>query len=334
MTDCLRPPVLGNERVLIVGAGSLGTVYGGFLARAGFRVEMLAREAHARAIQDASGVWIESEQTRWLAPVLADWRPSRLQPAEVLILCSKVPDSLEALAGLGHVRSSLRLAVSFQSGIEKDQLLADWCGQKTVVGGASQLGAVLAGPGLARQTTSGPTFLGELDGSMSPRIERFAGVLQSAGLEVIVTDQVLSVEWSKLALSVAGVTTQALTSRNNQEVLLTPELAGVYIQLIRETAAVAAAAGVAVEDWRGLLPVKTIVSTDHQAAVELLGSIGRDMVTRGIIARRIPVLEMGRRMEADATLGFVVHEARRLGVPVPAVEFGYRLLTGINRHLR
>ena len=44
---------LGEERVVVIGAGSLGTVYGAALARAGLDVQLLAREEHARAIQES-----------------------------------------------------------------------------------------------------------------------------------------------------------------------------------------------------------------------------------------------------------------------------------------
>ena len=62
---------LGQERVVVIGAGSLGTVYGAGLARAGADVQLLAREAHARAIQEAGFVTIDSFGERWEVPLRA-----------------------------------------------------------------------------------------------------------------------------------------------------------------------------------------------------------------------------------------------------------------------
>ena len=45
---------------------------------------------------------------------------------------------------------------------------------------------------------NGPSFIGELDGRESARVERLAALLESGGLPVVVTDRIRSVEWSKL----------------------------------------------------------------------------------------------------------------------------------------
>src|SRR6516225_338465 len=74
--------VLGAERVTIVGAGSLGSVYGGLLARAGHDVQLLAREQHARAVQETGGLRLESGGREELVRLRADWRPERIEPAE------------------------------------------------------------------------------------------------------------------------------------------------------------------------------------------------------------------------------------------------------------
>ena len=72
---------LGEERVVVIGAGSLGTVYGAALARAGLDVQLLAREEHARAIQESGSVTIDSFGERRQVPLRAEWRPERIEPA-------------------------------------------------------------------------------------------------------------------------------------------------------------------------------------------------------------------------------------------------------------
>ena len=50
---------------------------------------------------------------------------------------------------------------------------------------------------------NGPSFIGELDGRASERVERLASLLESGGLPVVVTDRIRSVEWSKLVHALA-----------------------------------------------------------------------------------------------------------------------------------
>lgn len=326
---------LGAERILVVGAGSLGSVYGGFLARAGFEVELLAREAHARAVQAAGGLGVESFGERFFCPCRAEWRPERVGPAEIVVVLTKTIDTEAALAGLDQVCDSVRLAVSLQNGVEKDSVLAGWCGPERVVGGVSMVGGTLGEPGHVRHTFRGATFLGELPEGTSRRVERFGEMLETAGLESVVTDRVLSAEWSKLAQAVPPMSLAALTRLRFHELLLAPELADLFAQLTRETVAVAVAAGVEVDDWPSMFPVKTLAALPHEEAVTRIQDLGRRLEAGGMTDVKISMLqsvERGRLLEVEAVQGFVAREGRRLGVPVQGVETCCRLLAGMNRH--
>ena len=91
--------VLGQERAVVVGAGSLGTVYGAALARAGLDVQLLAREEHARAIQARGAVTVDSFGEQWEVRLRADWRPERIEPAEIVIVLTKTPDTASCARG-------------------------------------------------------------------------------------------------------------------------------------------------------------------------------------------------------------------------------------------
>lgn len=320
--------------MLVAGAGSLGSVYGGLLARAGFDVQLLGREPHARAVQEQGGLRVESFGESFLAPCRAEWRPARIEPAEIVIVLTKTPDTEAALAPLGHVRDEILLAVSLQNGVQKDDVLSRWCGAERVVGGVSMVGATLVEPGLVRHTFRGATFVGELPEGTSPRIAAFGEMLAAGGLEAVVTDRVLSAEWSKLAQAVPPMSIAALTRLRFHELLLDPDLASLYAGLLRETVSVAAAAGVEVDDWPSMFPVRTIASLPHAEAVERVHAEGRRLERGGMTEVKISMLqsvERGRKLEVEAVQGFVSREGARLGVPVPAVDACYRLLAGMDR---
>jgi 2-dehydropantoate 2-reductase len=322
------------ERVLIIGAGSLGSVYGGLLARAGHDVQLLAREPHARAIEAAGGLRLESSGEELLVPLRADWRPGRIEPAEIAILLTKSLDTAGALAGLEHIRSGLRLAVSLQNSVEKDDLLRAWCGPGPVVGGVSMVGGTLVEPGYARHTFDRATVVGELPTGSSPRVERFAGLLRDAGLSGVVSQNVLGAEWAKVIHSAPVMALAVLTRMHLHELLLSPDLARIYVRLAREGATVAEAAGVELDDGPLDFPLRRIVSADDDEAVELVRNEGRRMETAGMTRIRVSMLqsvERGRRTEVETVHGFVVREAVRLGVPVPTSELFYSLLEAIDR---
>src|SRR5579884_930237 len=253
----MREPETIPRRVLVVGAGALGTVYGAGLARSGVSVQLLARRAHAEAIQAAGAVEIRGVDETWHAELRADWRPERIEPADTVIVMTKSHDTAPALAELRHVVEAVEVAVSFQNGIEKDRLLAEWCGADRVVGGMSMVGATLDRPGTVNHTLPGTTYAGELPNGVSPRVQALAAALEAGGLRAVVTDQILSVEWSKLVHAGPSMTMTALPQLPFHRALQDSGMADLYVRLLREGAAVAAAGSDPVEflDLPGMFPV-------------------------------------------------------------------------------
>jgi 2-dehydropantoate 2-reductase len=328
---------LGDERVLVVGAGSLGTVYGAALARAGANVQLLARESHARAIQERGTVLVDSFGERWEVPLRAEWRPERIEPVEVVLLLTKTQDTETALDSLPQVRDTVRLAVSFQNGVQKNDELAAWSGPETVAGAVSMVGATLAEPGHTRHTLKGPSFIGELDGSSSERIARLAALLEAGGLPPVVTDRISSVEWSKLVHANPTTALPALTGFYLHEVFTSPELARIYVEMVREGAALAAAAGVELEDWAALFPVRTVVTAPFEEAVDVALAWGARLVEAGMTEVTVSMLQSvqtRRRLEVEALQGYLVREGERLGAPTPVTGLCYRILAGMDATYR
>jgi 2-dehydropantoate 2-reductase len=239
---------MSAPRVLVVGAGALGTLYGAAMARAGADVQLLCRRPHAEAITAAGGVTVEGSDRASLVALRATWTAAAADPAEIVIVMTKSHDTTSALSTLDHVRSGVEVAVSFQNGVEKDALLAQWCGPERVVGGMSMVGATLAMPGTIRHTLDGTTYVGELTGERSARVQRLGGLLESGGLPVVATQRIVSAEWSKLVHAAPTMTITALPRLPFHRALIDPSLAAMYVRTLREGAAVAAAAGVDLDD--------------------------------------------------------------------------------------
>jgi 2-dehydropantoate 2-reductase len=327
---------LGDGRVLVVGAGSLGSVYGALLARAGVDVQLLAREEHARAIQAAGGVRLESGGATLLAPVRAEWRPERIEPADAVVVLTKAPDTEAALGGLDHVREGVRLAVSLQNGVEKDDVLARWCGEGPVVGGVSMVGGTLVEPGVVAHTNDGVTIVGELGGGSSPRVDRFAELLEAGGLRVVVSPDVRAVEWAKVIHAAPTMAVPALVRLPLHACLLSEPLARVYVTLVREGVAIARAAGVEVDDEPIGYPLREIAAAPDDEALAIVQERGSRLERAGMTAIRVSMLqsvERGRRTEVDAVHGFLAREAGRLGVDAPGTVLCHRLLAGLDATL-
>lgn len=349
------------DRVVVAGAGGLGGVIGAQLAWAGCDVQLLAREPHARAVAEQGGLWVDDR----LAPLRADWRPEAIEPADVLILLCKAPDSEEVLAGLDHLRDGLKLALSLQNGVEKEALLAAWCGPEPVVGATTMAGGELVEPGRVRHTHDGTTILGELshdEGARvrrgaeraagddkrpdaplpagatpsprtapagSARLHRFAGLLRAGGAPASVTDDVRSAIWSKLATAVGPQALAVLTGLYYHELLLSPPLAAAIAGMTREVSDLAAAHGVELRDWPSLAPVRTIAAAPTDDAIALVADQGRAIERAGATTVTPSMARDARRghpTEVEALHGFVVRDARAHGVATPLTDLAYALL--------
>ena len=321
------------RRVLIAGAGALGSVYGAHLARGGADVQLLARRAHAEAIQRAGAVEIDGPGGRFAARLRADWRPERIEPVDTLVLLTKSHDTRAVLDGLGHLLDELEQAVSLQNGVEKDELLGAWCGAQRVIGGMSMVGATQERPGLVRHTLAGNTYLGELDGGVSPRVEALAALLEAGGMPVVATARIVPAEWSKLVHASPVMSLCALSRQPFHRVLLDERLSELYVRLLDEGAAVAAAAGVEPRRPARHVPRANARGGPRAEAVELVRERGRAMEEAGATDVRISMLtdiERGRRLELDAVQGFLVAEASGAACRVPLSEVCLELLSAID----
>lgn len=327
---------MSGRRVVVVGAGALGTIYGAGVARGGASVQLLARRPHAEAIQAAGGVTVVGVEETWHAQLTADWRPERIEPADTVIVMTKSHDTARALAGLAHLRDAVELAVSFQNGIEKDRLLASWCEAEKVVGGMSMIGATLDRPGTVSHTLPGATYIGELPRGDSSRVRALGAALEAGGLPVVVSEEILSVEWSKLVHAGPSMTITTLPQLPFHRALQDPGLADLYIRLLGEGAAVAAAGPEPVEllDLPGMFPVRSYLAAEHADAVAMVQQRGAQMERAGstnVITSMLRDLQTGRRLELDAIHGFLVREGDRLGVRVPYNRTCYELLLALDR---
>src|SRR5262249_15380240 len=158
-------------RIVIMGAGGLGGYFGARLA-AGNDVAFVARGAHLAAIRE-NGLRVESALgDLHLRNVVATDDAATLAPADVVIIAGKL---LDTPAAAQAVKAPLRpgtAVVSFQNGVDKDEVLTRTLGREAVIGGVGQIGVVIGAPGVIRHTgTMAKLIFGELDNKHTSRVE-------------------------------------------------------------------------------------------------------------------------------------------------------------------
>lgn len=294
-------------RIAIVGAGGVGGLLAGLLARAGEEVRVVARGEHLRAIR-ANGLQVESPLGAFSQPVhAASDDPAALGPAEAVLVAVKAWQVAEVAPALRPLLAEGGVVVPLQNGVEAADRLAAALGEERVAGGLVAVLAWLTGPGAVRHAAGPPRVTvgerGALAGRPSPRLEALAAALRRAGVVATVTPDILSAIWEKLLL-VEPWGAVASAARAPIGVIRTvPETRALLAAAMREAIEVGRARGASLADD---LLARTL---------ELLDGIppeGTASMQRDIGA--------GRPSELDDQVGAVVRLGRAAGVPVPVHE--------------
>jgi 2-dehydropantoate 2-reductase len=317
-------------RTVILGAGGLGGVLGGMLAAAGADVTLVARPAQTRALRRHGLTLVGATERHGIrVPITAD--AGGVRAADLFILAVKTYDTAAALAAVAHLRGHVRIALSFQNGLLKDEALAGAFGPDVVCGAVTMVGGIRERPTRFRYTLPGVTYVGELDGRISGRVEAVAALLTKGGFTVEATPHARAATWAKLNQMVPAATLSCLTRLAYYRLCTTERLARLFVTISRECALVGEALGYPLMDFPGF-EVRTLAALPFDDAVAFLRARGSRLEAQGLTRVRISTLQdldRGRRTELPDVVGPVLAAAAREKVPVPALATLAEVLLGL-----
>ena len=224
-------------RAVILVAGGLGGALGMMLAPAGAEVTLIARPAQTRGIR-RQGLTIvgAAERSGIRVPVTA--AAAAVREADLFLLALQAYDRVPALAAVADLRGRVRIALSLQNGLLKDEALARAFGPEVVCGAVTMVGGIRERPSRFRDTLPGVTSVGELDGRMGARVEAVADLFTRAGFTVEATPHVRAATWGKLNQMVPAAILSCLTRLPYSLVWATERLVRLFVTVSRECAVV------------------------------------------------------------------------------------------------
>lgn len=293
-------------RYLIMGAGALGTVFGGKLAQAGYTVDFLGRGAHFQALRQhglqIDGLWGEVH----LGPVAVPGPESRY---DVVLLCVKSFDTVAAAQQVQGLIKPGGLVISIQNGLGNLEQLAQTCPGAHLVGARVIFGAKISRPGLATVTVyADQVLLGPWPpGPEPPRLGEVAVHLNEAGIPTRVVPDIIPYIWAKVLYNGALNPLGAILGKTYGELAAHPATCQLMVDLITEMYTVAAAKGVHL-----LQPT----------AAQYCRHFFNELVppTAAHHPSMLQDLQQGRRTEIEALNGAICVYGRELGVPTPYNE--------------
>ena len=320
-------------RVAIYGAGSLGTILGAYISKAGEKIELINRnKAHIEALQ-ANGAKVVGT-VNFTQPVEA-YTPDQMSGEyDVIFLMTKQQHNAEVVEMLKGYLASDGVLVTFQNGLPEVQI-AEILGEEHVLGCTVAWGATLQEPGVCELTSAPDALsfsLGAITKQRSKHFDKVKALLELMGT-VEVEDNFIGTRWSKLLINAAFSGMSAVLGCTFGEAAGPRDSRRIVQALIKECIDVCRTGGIRIEPVQGKDIVK-LLDYNNPLKKALSFFIIPIAIRKHakLKASMLQDIEKGKLTEVDAINGAVSAYGRKIGFPTPAndkvVEIIHRIEKG------
>ena len=298
------------ERVCIVGAGVIGSLFAGHLSRVCEVSVLTRRREHADALNE-HGLRV-SGKTQHQAAVVATDDPDSLPPFEVAIVATKasgLEPAVRALAG----RFPDATVVTVLNGIGAEEVVRAH-GAWPIVSGVTFMSGTRHADTHVEYILDTETWLGPYENTPFDVVQDIADTIVASGLKAEALPDLRPAQWSKLVFNAAVNPTAALTGLSHDfhfaQEAEPGDLGHLVRGLVDEGKLVAAAAGIELHDdpWEMNVLATRRGSAHYPSMLEDVDS--------------------HRETEIELITGSLVREADKHGVPVPLNSLLYALVRG------
>lgn len=322
-----------NPRIVVVGTGAIGSSVAADLTDAGHDVTMIDQwPAHVEKMR-AEGLRINMPDLELHLEVnahhicdLASLKPT----FDIALICVKSYDTRWAAQLIEPYLADNGVLVGVQNSMN-DDTHAGIVGRERTVGCAIELSADIYEPGIVtRNTSRAGTWLtvGELDGSVTVRVEMLAELLSAVAATEVSTN-IYGSKWTKLVANSMAMGPFGLFGLRNWEAARLPGMREISVRLGRESVAVGKALGYELEPVFGLSAEEFAGATDdvlYKALDTLAAHVGEHAVTATVQDQW-----KGRRTEYEFITGMVVMKGEEAGVPTPVNSAVFEVNRQIDR---
>lgn len=320
-------------RVAIYGAGSLGTILGAFISKAGVPVELINRnKAHIEALKNKGAQVVGTMQ--FCQPVIAYTPDEMSGEYDILFLMTKQQHNAEVVQMLKNYLATDGVLVTFQNGLPEMQI-AEVLGEERVLGSTVAWGATLQSPGVCELTSKPDALSFSLGAISEKRSKHFAKVKELLELmgKVDVEENFLGTRWSKLLINASFSGMSAVLGCTFGEAAGPKESRKVVQAIIKECIDVCQKGGIRIEPVQGKDIVKLLNYTNPLKKAFSFFIIPIAIRKHAKLkASMLQDLEKGKLTEVDAINGAVSEYGRKVGFPTPVndkvVEIIHRIEKG------
>ncbi|NJE07645.1 2-dehydropantoate 2-reductase [Thermococcus sp. M39] len=289
--------------IYIIGAGAIGSLFGGLLANVGYNVVLIGRKEQVKAINQ-NGLKITG-LTNLTVNVKAYEHPPGEEP-DLIILATKAYSTKDALSCVGDIIGNKTWILSIQNGLGNEDLALQYT--SNVLGGITTNGATLLDWGTVQWSGKGETIVGVYPKGKHKFAHKVAEVFTNAGIPTRVSENITGVKWAKAIVNSAINPLGALLGVKNGFLVENDYAKNILIEIAEESYEVAKKLGIEFE----FDPVELTIRTAE--------------MTKDNYNSMLQDLQRRKRTEINYINGKIVEFASKAGTDAKLNELFWKLI--------
>jgi 2-dehydropantoate 2-reductase len=288
-------------KISIIGAGAMGSLYGGKLSLTSHDVILYdINKAHVDMI-NLHGLVIEESATgeKVTTHPRASSDPQDVSGSDLMIIFVKSTATDAVAKQFIKYAKSQTIALTLQNGLGNEEIIRKYFGAGRTAAGVTSQGATFLGPGNIRHAGNGPTHICMSD-MVNDKLQSVLGALSDSGFETHIEENIVSLVWSKLVINVGINALTAISGLENGKLLDYPDLKSLMADLVGEAVALAEKKGIKLKFDDPLQIVYDIAEKTALNRSSMLQDFDRGSFT-----------------EIDFINNAIVREGKKLGIETP-----------------
>ena len=307
-------------KVCIYGAGAIGGWLGSGLARAGCSVSVVARGSTLDALQ-LHGLRLRKGTTVTSQAVASSALPAELGVQDLVVLAVKAPSLTEVARQIAPLLGPATIVLTAMNGVpwwflqgfggtlagrrltsvDPDGTLAEALPVQRIIGCVVHASCSVDEPGLVHHHFGNKLILGEPSGPPTERVRQLASLLEKAGFEARVSDQIQQDIWFKLWGNMTVNPISALTGATTDLIMDDELVRGFISRMMLEAKEIGARIGIEIDQQ----------PEDRHQITRKLGAFKTSMLQD---------VEAGKAVELDALVTVVKELGGLTGVETPFTD--------------
>ena len=307
-------------KICIYGAGAIGGWIGARLAAIGEPVSVVARGATLAALQ-THGLRLQQAEGLLQVPVQAADNAAALGVQDLVVVAVKAPALAEVARDIAPLLGPHTMVLTAMNGVpwwffqgfggayagtslkavDASGAIAAAIPARHVVGCVVHASCALQAPGVVQHHFGNKLILGEPSGVQTERVQALSALLEKAGFEAPVAEQIQRDTWYKLWGNMTVNPVSALTGATTDLILDDPLVRDFISQVMREAKEIGARIGIPIDQQ----------PEDRHAVTRKLGAFKTSMLQD---------VEAGKPVELDALVTVVQELGVLTAVPTPFTD--------------